>query len=803
MPKCSNHCNKKGCIFFKKAEIPAVVANDDITPPQNGDFCNMLVVYQATGNAYLFASDGIPTLLSSNDYRKLNHLPSINGVTIIGDLTLSDIGVTQLVEEEAEARRDADNDLQEQIDTIAASSDVVDIVGTYQELMQYDTSHLTINDVIKVLDDETENDATTYYRWTNDGWLFIGQEGPYCTKSQVNELLAGKLDNDALDDYYDKAETDALLADKVDVSDLATKQDKLIAGANITIDQATNTISATVPSLDNYYTKQETYSQTEVDNLISGVEADIPTATSQLTNDSGFLTTLPIATSQILGGIKVGSGLSVTPDGTLSADAQHIDVDTALSTTSTNPVENRVITNALDNKANLSDIPTVPTNVSAFYNDAGYITSTTLAQNYYNKTETYTQTEVDTLISGVSANIPTKTSDLTNDGASGSSTYVEASELGNYVTLGTNQNITGEKTFVGNKRIKFKGTASNSKLGFTAYDQNNGENGFFEVEGASTASKKVRLGCYDQNSGGNARDNYVGFQYYNVKPVGGGTISYNLVCPPQYKGISGSNSFAYIPIDFTDGTTTVRAGVNGILDLSPLMPSYSDFSGATASAAGTHGFVPAPAAGDQEKFLKGDGTWGVVQPGTSVVQTTGQSTTDVMSQKAVTDELDTKADTSSLATVATTGDYSDLLNKPTIPAAQVNSDWNANSGVAQILNKPTLATVATSGLYSDLTGTPNIPIVNNATLTVTQNGATIGTFTANASSNATIALTDTTYSAFSGATSSAAGSAGLVPVPAAGDDTKFLAGDGTWQTVATGSIDKITNAEIDAIMGVA
>ena len=33
-------------------------------------------------------------------------------------------------------------------------------------------------------------------------------------------------------------------------------------------------------------------------------------------------------------------------------------------------------------------------------------------------------------------------------------------------------------------------------------------------------------------------------------------------------------------------------------------------------------------------------------------------------------------------------DYDDLTNKPTIPAAQVNSDWNASSGVAQILNKP-------------------------------------------------------------------------------------------------------------------
>ena len=46
---------------------------------------------------------------------------------------------------------------------------------------------------------------------------------------------------------------------------------------------------------------------------------------------------------------------------------------------------------------------------------------------------------------------------------------------------------------------------------------------------------------------------------------------------------------------------------------------------------------------------------------------------------------------------------------PTIPAAQVNADWNATSGVAQISNKPTLHTVATSGQYSDLSGLPSIP----------------------------------------------------------------------------------------------
>jgi hypothetical protein len=43
-----------------------------------------------------------------------------------------------------------------------------------------------------------------------------------------------------------------------------------------------------------------------------------------------------------------------------------------------------------------------------------------------------------------------------------------------------------------------------------------------------------------------------------------------------------------------------------------------------------------------------------------------------------------------LATVATSGSYTDLINQPSIPPAQVNSDWNASSGVAEILNKPSI-----------------------------------------------------------------------------------------------------------------
>ena len=48
--------------------------------------------------------------------------------------------------------------------------------------------------------------------------------------------------------------------------------------------------------------------------------------------------------------------------------------------------------------------------------------------------------------------------------------------------------------------------------------------------------------------------------------------------------------------------------------------------------------------------------------------------------------------TPSLSNVATSGSYNDLTDKPTIPNAQVNSDWNASSGISQILNKPEMTT---------------------------------------------------------------------------------------------------------------
>lgn len=79
-----------------------------------------------------------------------------------------------------------------------------------------------------------------------------------------------------------------------------------------------------------------------------------------------------------------------------------------------------------------------------------------------------------------------------------------------------------------------------------------------------------------------------------------------------------------------------------------------------------------------------------------------------------------KAKVDALKTVATTGSYNDLIDKPTIPAAQVNSDWDAVSGVAQILNKPTIPAAqvnsdwnASSGVAQILNKPTNVSAFNN------------------------------------------------------------------------------------------
>lgn len=113
-----------------------------------------------------------------------------------------------------------------------------------------------------------------------------------------------------------------------------------------------------------------------------------------------------------------------------------------------------------------------------------------------------------------------------------------------------------------------------------------------------------------------------------------------------------------------------------------------------------------------------------------------------------------------LAVVATSGNYSDLNNRPTIPDAQVQSNWTQsdNTKVDYIKNKPNLATVATSGSYADLSNKPSIPTVNDGDLKFQLGSATATkVFSANQSGESTIVVPNRTYTVNGSTTTYGAG----------------------------------------------
>ncbi len=221
--------NPETLVLLRKVVIPASMGDETAFPPAIGKYFNVLLHYEASGNSYLYSSDGIPTEIGANipqelldriealedgyddlaeDYEQLQSevgdlsedLSAETSARELADGNLqSQVGdVSEALSAETSARRNADIGLQGQIDAITSSSDVKDIVGTYTELQNYDTSTLGNDDIIKVLQDSTHNNAMTYYRWIISGgagsWQYIGEEGPYYTKSETETLLNNKQD---------------------------------------------------------------------------------------------------------------------------------------------------------------------------------------------------------------------------------------------------------------------------------------------------------------------------------------------------------------------------------------------------------------------------------------------------------------------------------------------------------------------------------------------------------------------------------------------------------------------------------
>ena len=234
----------------------------------------------------------------------------------------------------------------------------------------------------------------------------------------------------------------------------------------------------------------------------------------------------------------------------------------------------------------------------------------------------------------------------------------------------------------------------------------------------------------------------------------------------NYKVQLDSSGNAYVNVPWTDTNTTYTnmgaasasaAGKAGLVPApaagaqakylrgdgtwqTPPNTTYSNMGGATSSAAGSAGLVPAPAAGKQASFLRGDGTW-VVPTNTTYA----------------------KANTTTLGLVMI--GYSE--NGKNYPV-------ELDSSGKMYVNVPWTDTNTTYGVVGA-----------NGSTGLVKNGSTVTSASGYTACPIVGGIpyykdTNTTYANMKAATASAAGAAGLVPAPAAGKQTSFLRGDGTW-----------------------
>ena len=198
-----------------------------------------------------------------------------------------------------------------------------------------------------------------------------------------------------------------------------------------------------------------------------------------------------------------------------------------------------------------------------------------------------------------------------------------------------------------------------------------------------------------------------------ASPIINGVIYYknttyslsSLGAVPTYRKINGHNLATDIELTATDvGAVSPEdlqaegyiTGISGadVMDALGYIPvdqaTLGDFTGASATQAGDTGLVPAPSAGDQSKFLRGDGTWATVSTsGGDYLPLTGGTLTGNLTVNGT-----ISVGTSTRATTA----------------ENILADKN---GVISDAN-----TCITVGVYATNTNTTNLPFATYGTLTV-------------------------------------------------------------------------------------
>lgn len=707
--------------------------------PENFYISPVTSVNGQTGDVVLKTSD------LENDSNYQNATEVSNAISVHNQSTSAHQDIRQAISDEATARLNADNGLQGQIDAITSSSDVVDIVGTYADLQNYDTQHLQDNDVIKVLQDETHNDAMTYWRWDKETetWTYIGAEGPYYTKSETNTLLNDKLDADEVPDgFFDGPATVSDEGTSLELSEAIKFKDLQLLGNS----------------------EQQTYTG------------------KNLWNPTPYNNNHVIAAN---GNVAYVEGGAIWEYATVSASTQYTISFTATTggtlrvhsyDSGGNWIE-QIAYKAISNNETASLSFTTPSTIGilrwSFYNDLTtpqlevgsspteyeiYVGGTPSPNPSYPQTvHTVAGEQTITITNGDVQNVYTV--DL------GSIELVKIGDYQDYIYKSGDDwyvhKEVGKIILNGTQSLNLRHTTANNIYTYsldTPFDYKLEENILVLSEHFVNLGNVLGAGeMY------NRLENVLGVAlYYNPEQptsrgvyfnsnvqlptwlVSNNVIIYYILVTPTDTKITDTGLIAQLNKLFNGTLYQPNTSITSTGDLAAILnveaftdnlnslieiasePDDDVFVGTDGVNAGVSGLVPAPQATDAGKFLKADGTWASGGGGgTSYTAGTGiDITSDVIS-------------------------------------------------------------VDTSTIQAKLTAGSNVNISAQNVISATDTTYTAGTNVSISAQNV-ISATDTTYSDFTGTDGNTGGSAGLVPAPTTSDVDKFLKSDGTWATAGGG-----------------
>lgn len=250
-------------------------------------------------------------------------------------------------------RTDAINDLQAQIDGMEAKSAVAGIVQSYAELLAYDTSKLLEGDVICVLCDETQEDATTYYAFKNNSFEFVGSEGSKYSKSESDARYVRRTLN--INGHTLEGDIELIPSDIHALPDTT-----VIGNGTLTIQVEPSNVS-TIEEV----TEEGTFKANQTTN--EAIRIPIPTKTSHLENDMEF-----VNQDALDGAIENADEHFLVVDQNIVQMQGDI---TTLQGVIAGEVSGLSKVSFTNDYRDLDHKPTIPTSLSELHNDMGFIPS--------------------------------------------------------------------------------------------------------------------------------------------------------------------------------------------------------------------------------------------------------------------------------------------------------------------------------------------------------------------------------------------------------------------------------------------